>query len=383
VKVIFRGKVRINGSGPFFLADPFYPSCKTNMKHEQIISHSFMKMGNYLTAKPASAPLLQPALSGDIAKLKQLLGSHIASTSLKSKEELAACVNEADQEGNTALHGAIYSGNVDIVKFLIESCHASISQKNKIGCSPLWIACGYGHAHIVEYLFDRMNSQSYDIIQACNDSNATGDTPLLAAVFKGHAQVVEKVLATLDKNAWSALTSKNVSGDTPLHVTVSSGHEGPLLKVLLDCEDNFANENDMNDRPLGSKNSAGLTPLLVACERNFDNMARELIKRGADVNTSDKNDRTPLAIASFCGCMDVMEYLLTVETVKDLLDAKDKNGCTPLWLASRTGNLKMVKILVDAGANYSLESNDGLSPKDAAEKFKKSNVVDFFNAKES
>jgi ankyrin repeat protein len=228
-----------------------------------------------------------------------------------------------------------------------------------------------------------MNSQSYDIIQACNDSNATGDTPLLAAVFKGHAQVVEKVLATLDKNAWSALTSKNVSGDTPLHVTVSSGHEGPLLKVLLDCEDNFANENDMNDRPLGSKNSAGLTPLLVACERNFDNMARELIKRGADVNTSDKNDRTPLAIASFCGCMDVMEYLLTVETVKDLLDAKDKNGCTPLWLASRTGNLKMVKILVDAGANYSLESNDGLSPKDAAEKFKKSNVVDFFNAKES
>jgi ankyrin repeat protein len=217
-----------------------------------------------------------------------------------------------------------------------------MSQKNKIGCSSLWIACGYGHAHIVEYLVDRMNYLSYDLIQACNDANKTGDTPLLAAVFKEHVQVVEIVLSALGKNAWSTLTSKNNSGDTLLHVTVSSGYEGPLLKALLDCEENLVNENDKDNRPLGSKNAAGLSPLLVACERNFINIVKELIKRGADVNTTDKNDRTPLAIASFCGCMDVMEYLLSIESVKGLLDAKDTNGCTPLWLASRTGNLKML-----------------------------------------
>lgn len=338
-------------------------------------------MGNF-TSKAVSAPLLQPAIAGDGVKMKQLVGHFIAATSPKSKEELAAYVNKADNEGNTALHGAVFSGHLSIVKFLIEECHASILQKNKIGCSSFWIACGYGHVHIVEYFIDQINSMSYDLVQTCNDVNSTGDTPLLAAVSKGHLQVVENILSALGENAWPILTCKNKSGDTLLHVTVSSGDEGPILKALLDSEDRLLSENDATSRPLGSKNAEGLSPLLVACERNFLNIVKELIKRGADVSTKDKNDRTPLAIASFCGCVDVMEYLLSIESMKGLLNEKDKNDCTPLWLASRTGNLKMVKILVDAGAESSHENMDGLTAKAAAEKYFKDKVVDYFNAKE-
>jgi ankyrin repeat protein len=338
-------------------------------------------MGNF-TSKAVSAPLLQPAIAGDGLKIKQLIGHFIAASSPKSKEELAAYVNKADKEGNTALHGAVFSGHLSIVKFLIEDCHASISQKNKIGCSSFWIACGYGNVHIVEYFIDQMNSMSSDLVQTCNDVNSTGDTPLLAAVSKGHLQVVENVLSALGENAWQILTNKNNSGDTLLHVAVSSGDEGPILKALLDSEDRLLSENDAISRPLGSKNAEGLSPLLVACERNFLNIVKELIKRGADVNTRDKNARTPLAIASFCGCVDVMEYLLTVTAMKKLLNEKDKNLCTPLWLASRTGNLKMVKILVDAGAELSHENNDELTAKAAAEKYLKGKVVDYFNARE-
>ena len=77
-------------------------------------------MGNYLSTKSEPAPLLQPAIEGNLAKIKELVGHHIAATSLKSKDELANFVNDADKEGNSALIGAAFSGHLDICKFLIE-----------------------------------------------------------------------------------------------------------------------------------------------------------------------------------------------------------------------------------------------------------------------
>ncbi|GFH61073.1 hypothetical protein CTEN210_17549 [Chaetoceros tenuissimus] len=338
-------------------------------------------MGNYLTTKSEPAPLLQPAIEGNLAKIKELVGHHIAATSLKSNDELANFVNDADEEGNSALIGAAFSGHLDICKFLIEDCHADVLQKNKIGCSPLWIACGYGHVDIVEYLVTYMNDSrnNLNVSAAFLEGNSTGDLPLLAAAFKGHVKVIEKALEILnDADVWDILISKNNSGDTLLHVVVSSGYEGPLLELLLESEQRLFDSNDFNERPLTMKNKAGLTPLLVACERNFVNIVKELIQRGADLQTSDENERRPLAIASFCGCMDVMEYLLTLDESKKAIDATEKNGCTALWLAARTGNDKMVKVLIDAGADASIRNNEGMTPQDTAEKYKKEKVVEYF-----
>ena len=337
-------------------------------------------MGNVFTSTKATAPLLQPAIAGEIDQIKALVGQHIASTSLKSKEALASYVNQTDKDGNTAIIGAAFSGHLEIVKFLLEDCHADIDLKNNIGCSALWIAAGYGHVHILEYLIQRvMNGEesSLDLVKVFSEGNSSGDTPLLAAVSKGHVKVVEIILSSMQDDAWAILTCTNKTGDTPLSVAVGAGYEGPLLNLLIDCEEKFGNDKE-ESRPLHSKNAMGLTPLLVASERNFTNVAKELISRGADISMTDEKGRTPLAIASFCGCMDVMEYLLSNDDVKKLLDARDASGCTPLWLAARTGNLKMVRCLVDAGADASLENNDGLSPEAAAVKYQKKAVIDFF-----
>lgn len=181
---------------------------------------------------------------------------------------------------------------------------------------------------------------------------------------------------------------KNKAGDTPLSVVVGVGlDEGPLLNYLLDKEEECVSnlkllrggeEEVLIDRPLNTKNSKGLTPLMVACERNNVTMVKELIKRGA-VITEDSNGRSPLAIASFCGCLDVAEYLLSLEDGIKLLNKVDSNNCTPLWLAARTGNVKMVKLLIDSDADVTISSgSDGLTPRAVAEKFKKDRVVDYF-----
>jgi len=89
--------------------------------------------------------------------------------------------------------------------------------------------------------------------------------------------------------------------------------------------------------------------------------------------------RGPLAVASFCGCDDVVDYLLNRTDPSTLgLNCVDDNECTPLWLAARTGNVTMVKVLVEAGADATITDKDGLSPQDVASKFKKDKVEEYF-----
>lgn len=311
--------------------------------------------------------------------IKELIGQFIATNSTTHQMYLATYVNQVDRDGNTALHGAIFSGHLDIVKFLVQDCHADLERKNSIGCSPFWIACGYGHIAIVEYI---MKVPSFDLVKACHETNVTGDTPLLAAVFKGHTTIVEMILDALASDAWDVLTKKNKNGDTCLGLAVSIPSDDKLIQILLDVEERLSDDKEdrcyKNDRPLNSRNNLGLTPLLVACERDNLNIVKMLITRGADVSVTDKDGRTPLAIASFCGCLDVIQYLLAMDGADEFLNAQDSNGCTPLWLAARTGNVNVVRMLVEAGADATIQNHDGLCPNQVAEKYNKQKVLEYF-----
>lgn len=404
-------------------------------------------MGNFITKRKGrnhQAPLLQPALEGDLDQIKILIGHFLATSSSSDEatnttcgsvtshedkntihQSLAAYVNQSDQDGNTALHGAIFSGHFDISKFLIRHGHADLYLTNSMGCSPFWIACGYGRVDILEYILtstttattkNKTNNVSrFDLSRACRQTNSTGDTPLMAAVFKGHFEVVEMLLSALvessssptviSNDAWDVLTMANRNGDTCLGLAVSMATVGRcsnssssdddddngndnssrLIHLLLDWEERLAPEEyctDHADRPLHRKNALGLTPLLVACERDNLNIVKLLLSKAGTniINTMDKDGRSPLAIASFCGCLDVLDYLLGIDHVdaSSLVNRKDSNGCTPIWLAARTGNVQVVRKLIHAGADATIPNNAGLSAMDVAEKFQKQQVLDFF-----
>ena len=143
---------------------------------------------------------------------------------------------------------------------------------------------------------------------------------------------------------------------------------------------NNKEEDTMHTKCVNRKNESGLSPLIVACERNLPLIAELLLKHGADLCIQDSKGRNPLAVASFCGCNDVVESLINkTEALSLLLDTVDLTGCTPLWLAARTGNLSMVKLLMINGANATIKNNEDLTPQDVAIKFKKEKVVDHFS----
>ena len=410
----------------------------------------------------ASTLLLAPAMEGNLSEIKRLVGIYIAD---HSKTTLASYINSTDAAsgGNAAIHGAVFGGHLDILKFLIESCQScnggsndggdddnssavavavvDLTIKNGLGCSPLWIAAGYDRIECLQYLIHQLQlCSSISSIDQLNDAilepNSTGDTPFMAAVSKGHIGVCKVLLKAAHyekKNESSSSNSDNYdetlvassimdmkckllrtannSGDTPLKVAVATGQCEELISLLLHEDElvdewmttkhaatttttTTANSDAIQSKCINRKNEAGLSPLIVACERNLPSIVELLLKHDADISIQDSKGRNPLAVAAFCGCDDVVDFLLNKANNNNddgdaataittcLLNGTDDNGCTPLWLAARTGNLSMVKVLMDAGADCTIVNNDDMTPYNVAVKFKKDKVVEWFEERE-
>jgi ankyrin repeat protein len=340
---------------------------------------------------PSAESLLAASMEGNLDQVKTLLGKLIADSDNQSS--LSSCVNKADSSGNTALHGAVFGGHLEVVKFLCISCGADLLLKNSLGCSPLWIAAGYDKINCLEFLSQQLDAVG-NLENALMDTNTSGDTPFLAAASRGNIaacksmiSLAEKFLQTSDEaSSWELkrrmIRTVNNSGDTPLKVVVGEGHV-ELVTFLLQIDDEISekihNSNNLQTKCINTKNNNGLTPLIIACERNNVEIVKILLEYKADVKTCDAKERNPLAVAAFCGCKDVVEYLLSNSSIATtLINEKDENGCTPLWLASRTGDLAMVQLLIDAGADATLKNNEGLSPEEVATKFKKEKVQQYF-----
>ena len=339
---------------------------------------------------PSAECLLAASMAGEIDQVKSLLGQLIADSDNRSS--LASCVNKTDPSGNAAIHGAVFGGHLEVLDFLC-SCGADLLLKNSLGCSPLWIAAGYDKINCLEFLSEQLHVVG-KWEEALMHTNTSGDTPFLAAASKGNIaacksllSLVEKYSAndgTSDESSWELkkemVRAANNGGDTPLKVAVGAGHV-ELVSYLLQVDDEICQKienNDLQSRCINTKNNAGLTPLIVACERNNVDIVKFLLEEHGAGITCDAKGRSPLAVGSFCGCKDVVEYLLSNQTSAALMNDVDENGCTPLWLAARTGDLTMVKLLIDAGADATIRNNEGLTPEEVSRKFKKEKVEQYF-----
>jgi len=79
--------------------------------------------------------------------------------------ESSVDVNEADEDGVTALQIAAAKGHRNIVELLLRS-NASVDLKNSAGMSPFLHACREGHADIVTVLINHranINLRTYEI----------------------------------------------------------------------------------------------------------------------------------------------------------------------------------------------------------------------------
>jgi ankyrin repeat protein len=108
----------------------------------------------------------------------------------------------------------------------------------------------------------------------------------------------------------------------------------------------------------------------AAYENNLPEV-RRLLSVGADVNTFDDDDMTPLHWASNRGHIQVIQVLM--EHGADI-EKKDYGGDTPLHMASEGDHLPVVKALLSGGADILAANNDGRLPVHLAVIWRKSEV---------
>ncbi|KAF3256424.1 hypothetical protein TWF192_001849 [Orbilia oligospora] len=286
--------------------------------------------------------------------------------------------NIALSNGRTPLSYATEAGNEGIVSLLL----AKNADINKIawfnGRTPLSYAVEAGHKGIVSLLL----AKGADID---NIALSNGRTPLSYAAEAGHEGIVSLLLAKdadINKIAWS-------NGRTPLSYAAEAGHKG-IVSLLL------AKGADIGKIALSNER----TPLSYAAEVGHKKAVNILLDRGANIDTvvgsgmrtplsyaaaSGHGIITPLIHAAYGGHEAALVVLLKngaktvasssgepalayaaakerVKAVKLLLDHEtdpnlyDKWGLTPLLEAALVGNLEIVNILLERGANTEFRS---------------------------
>lgn len=164
----------------------------------------------------------------------------------------------------------------------------------------------------------------------------------------------------------------NDEGDSLLYVAASKNQLGKISFLL----NKGANVNFKNER--------GASPLNVACDRTALDAIQLLIDGGADVNTRTTRGNTPLSCAaSGKGCTLVKTYAFNTtydftNVAEILLDnGADVNLLNPLLIAARSGNVKMVQLLLAKGANINATDAEGQNVLQIAEQQGHTNIVKF------
>ena len=141
----------------------------------------------------------------------------------------------------------------------------------------------------------------------------------------------------------------------PLHASLHNGHADVALLLIGHCVD--VDVRGIDDR----------TPLHMAADRGLLEVTRILIERGANINARDSSGRTPLhpTFRDISGTFDdtyfdVMRYLL--EYGIDVDAQSNTEHSTPLHLASYHGGFKVVRLLLNHGADTNMRNENGRTP---------------------
>lgn len=174
-----------------------------------------------------------------------------------------------------------------------------------------------------------------------NTQDGMGFTPVNLAVIYNNSGIVKMLL---EAGADVHIADRN--GKTPMMHALENEESQALIDLLTDFGANM-NDGSMPD------DSAFTAAVL---EGNRENVEK-LIKAGADVNEGTGDSKiTPLMVTVQNGNMEMMQLLMENGADPNLQTAE---GITALIHAASSGEANVVKSLLDAGANPNLQTEAG------------------------
>lgn len=174
----------------------------------------------------------------------------------------------------------------------------------------------------------KLNESKFDVNHRFSDSD--NDTLLSYAISDAGSNVYQYLL---QKGA--DVFTTNDEGETIFHSIVYSGAPERFDIVLRFCPDAI--------KLLNSRTNEGTTPLLLASLLEKYSVCHHLLDLGADVNMVDNENNVPIHPVCFSGNLDIVKLL--VEHGANLHIKTDK-GNLPLALAINGGHEHVAKYLL-------------------------------------
>lgn len=268
--------------------------------------------------------------------------------------EEGADINAKGPDGNAAIHIAVIQGHTDIVRLLLD-LHANIditttplgdrrTRKFNGGRTALHWAAVKGHEDIARLLIDK----GADI----NAKNCTDRTALQEAIGQNSTSGgITQLL--LERGA--SITIHDDEGWTPLHQAAHTGN-AQIIDELINRGCNI--EAQTSDTTVWDwSRSCRATPLFLAAAEGREAAVRALLARGANPRCRNLIGEFPLHVACWRGFPFVVRIMLDLGI--DIEEKDIRYEETPLLKAASTGQVGVLKLLVDRGADLDAETQWG------------------------
>lgn len=316
-------------------------------------------------------------------------------------------VRQAQPDGMTALHWAVFHGRPEIVRLLIDAGSDS-NAATRYGIRPITVACQLGRATCVKHLLAadaEVNAElpggetplmtasrtgNADVVRLLLENKASvnaaerrGQTALMWAAAEGHADVIDLLV-----KAGADVRTTTPKGFSAIMFAARQGHIEAVERLLAAGVDvNSA----MHPKSKGNRTPRdGTTALQLAVESGHFELALILVQNGADPN-GQRSGFTPLHALSWVRKPDRGENskgdpspigsgrLTSLEFVRELVHAGadvnrrlnkgasgravlSKRGATPFLLAAKTCDIPFMKLMLELGADPTIPNAEGCMP---------------------
>ncbi|MHA7840678.1 MAG: ankyrin repeat domain-containing protein [Gammaproteobacteria bacterium] len=319
-------------------------------------------------------PFLMAAQTGQLEILQEL-------------KRRGANINAKDSQGNKVLQVAsLFSNHVPTVTWLLDVQKCDIESKGKHDRSPFLLAAEQGQLEVlkllklrganihavdknndnalhlaamysknvsaVEWLLDLKKPGKKSVPEFDIDSRGQfGRTAFLLAAQKGQLKVLQ-----LLKKKGANIHAVDENGDNALHLGLL--YSGNILMVKW-----FLN---LTEYDIESRGQFNRTAFLCAAQKGQLEVLRLLKEKNADVHVVDYNGNNALHLASmYSGDVSTIEWLLGLkkpvnESGKEFdIDSRGQFGRTAFLLAAQKGQLEILQLLQEKGANIHAVDENG------------------------
>jgi ankyrin repeat protein len=281
---------------------------------------------------------------------------------LQSKKE------QYQKNREESLSSLCFRGDLDKIKLLLEKDIELINMPNQFGDLPLHRACQGGHLNVVQYLF------SLGAKRSSLDEKKTAQRERFSAYH--YAAMLEKteILEFLcAQDNYRSLNILSAKGRTLLHSAVHSNRPDTVKWLLSKKYPTkpavvswFFNDENLN---VNSQDTfTGATPLHLAAWLGYDQIAKDLIEYGANVQIQNFQGETPLVQALMYRQVDVLKvffrkgYCLTQEEVSNIFEKNEFPEETKRFFRK-----SIEEAFLGSGDSYLSDLKIGLSEKKESE----------------